>query len=283
MSRFRRYWFAFLTALGIQRGIFIPYRYAKYLCTSHYTGFAQWFSTYEPSFLQLFKTIESSYTNELLAIRKTAPPPEPRWQQDWFTGLDGVISYGLVRLLKPKRIIEIGCGHSTRFLCKAIQDEQSPIQLIAIDPHPRASLRHLPITFLSHRLQDVPIDQFLVLRKGDIIFVDSSHIALPGSELDTLFSHIMLQLSVGVYLHFHDIFLPHDYPAAWKWRNYNEQQVVAAALSGGGFQPIFSSRYLRTHCQEWCMQSTLLNALPFPPHMLESSLWLRKTASPLIT
>ena len=47
-------------------------------------------------------------------------------------------------------------------------------------------------------------------------------------------------------MHLHDIFLPDDYPAAWAWRGYNEQQGVAALLAGGGFRPIFSSRYVIT-------------------------------------
>lgn len=283
MRRLRAYWLAFLTAFGIPRGIFIPYRYAKSLSPSHYSYLAQWLFTYEASFLQLLQKIEHSYTKDLLTILAVAPPPEPRWHQDWFTGLDGVLSYGLVRLLKPRTIMEIGCGHSTRFLCKAIRDENSHTQLIAIDPHPRATLTHLPITFLRQQLQSVSRDQFSVLQEGDILFVDSSHIVVPGSDLDILFSEIIPQLPVGVYLHFHDIFLPHDYPAVWKWRNYNEQQIVAAALCGGGFQPIFASRYLRTQCRQWCEENTLLSSLPFPSNMQESSLWLRKTCNPLVT
>ena len=42
------------------------------------------------------------------------PPPEPRWDQDWFPRLDAAALYVFVRETAPSRIIEIGSGHSTR-------------------------------------------------------------------------------------------------------------------------------------------------------------------------
>src|SRR3546814_16899896 len=51
-----------------------------------------------------------------------APPPAPRFSQNWFPTLDAVAAYTLVRRHGPARIVEVGSGHSTRFLCRAVAD-----------------------------------------------------------------------------------------------------------------------------------------------------------------
>ena len=58
-------------------------------------------------------------STSLLAIG-AAPPPAPRWNQDWFPRLDAAAAYATVRSLKPRRIVEVGSGHSTRFHARAI-------------------------------------------------------------------------------------------------------------------------------------------------------------------
>ena len=45
-----------------------------------------------------------------------------RFEQEWFPRLDAVAAYTLVRRTRPRRILEIGCGHSSRFMAQAIAD-----------------------------------------------------------------------------------------------------------------------------------------------------------------
>ena len=264
------------TLFGRPRGIFIPCRTSGEFTipNQEYTLLKHWFSQYNEPFLTLLEHITADYSTELTTIGSRALSTEPRWDQEWFTGLDAVIAYGLVRRLKPKKIIEIGCGHSTRFLAKAIADQSLTTEMIGIDPRPRPYLETLPITLYRTFLQGVPLSLFTDLTARDIVFVDSSHIGVPGSDVDRLFSAIIPMLPSGVYLHFHDIFLPHDYPAAWKNRGYNEQQVVIAAL--GGFRPIFASHYVRTYLNH------RLADLPFSlDSPIENSLWLEKDVAAL--
>src|SRR3546814_14308293 len=68
-----------------------------------------------------------------------APPPLPRWRQDWFPGLDGAAAYALVRQTRPARIVEVGSGHSTRLLARAVIDGGLPTAILCIDPAPRRS------------------------------------------------------------------------------------------------------------------------------------------------
>ena len=47
-------------------------------------------------------------------------PPAPRWRQGWFPRLDAAVAYAMVRDRAPARIVEVGSGHSTRFLARGV-------------------------------------------------------------------------------------------------------------------------------------------------------------------
>ncbi len=83
-----------------------------------------------------------------------------------------------------------------------------------------------------------------------MLFVDSSHILMPGSDVDFLFGHVVPGLPAGVLLHVHDIFLPDDYPADWAWRGYNEQLGVLPLLLDPRWRPVFAGHYVATHMAE---------------------------------
>ena len=52
-------------------------------------------------------------------------------QNDYFSGFDAAVYYSLIRHLKPKRIIEIGGGYSTRIASKALErNEQGSLTCI---------------------------------------------------------------------------------------------------------------------------------------------------------
>src|SRR5204863_425837 len=107
-----------------------------------------------------------------------APPPAPRWDQDWFPRLDAAAAYTMVRTLGPKRIVEVGCGHSTRFMARAVADGRLATSIIAIDPAPRAKLEGLNVRWLKQEvLQNLCrrlIDQGLPLYRV-AVFVRTLH------------------------------------------------------------------------------------------------------------
>jgi len=202
-------------------------------------------------------------------------PPAPRWQQDWFPRLDGAAAYGLVRRHRPQRIVEIGSGHSTRFLARAIQDGKLATRLVAIDPEPRATLRGLAVEWIAKPLQAAGDAPFAALGPNDVVFIDSSHVMMPGSDVDHLVNRILPALAPGVLVHVHDIFLPDAYPAAWSWRGYNEQQAVLPLLTAGGYEVLFASHYAITRHAAAVLNGAL-GRLPMPAGAHESSLWLVK-------
>ena len=211
------------------------------------------------------------YAVELQSIG-SEPPPAPRWDQDWFPRLDAAAAYAIVRETRPQRIVEVGSGHSTRFMARALADGWLKTRFTAIDPQPRASIAGLKIEVLNQNVQETDLSLFLQLEPGDILFIDSSHQMAPGSDVEFLFDEVLPALPGGVRVHFHDVFLPDDYPQQWAWRRYNEQDAIKDLFLG--YTAEFSSYWIVTHAPE--MIGGVLAHLPLVPGALESSLWLSK-------
>jgi len=281
-SWWRRVRFGIPTVLGLSpRGFFIPYRYAATISVNNgeaYPLIAEHLAAREPAFRELLDRIEEDGPALRTIGRAGAEGAQanaPRWDQSWFPRLDAAAAYSLVRHGTPRRIVEVGSGHSTRFLARAVADGGLATEITAIDPAPRAGLNGLPVTLLRCTLQQAPPALFSALEAGDMLLVDSSHILMPGSDLDLILSDILPRLPAGVLVQFHDIFLPDSYPERWDWRGYNEQQAIAPLLLGSDWETVFASRYLATRRADWVAASMLAD-FPLPAGVYESALWLRK-------
>jgi hypothetical protein len=229
------------------------------------------FEAARPAFAALARRLESH--GDAFA-RFGGPPPAPRFAQDWFTGLDAAALYTLVRDARPARIVEIGSGHSTRISARAVVDGGLATEILAVDPAPRAALAALPVRWQRRPVQELDPGVVDGLASGDVLFVDSSHVLVAGSDVAFLFTELIPRLRPGVLLHVHDVFLPEPYPAAWAWRGYNEQQAVAGLLAGG-FALVFASRWVRRRAPD--LLGPVARALPVPAGAFETSLWLRRT------
>jgi hypothetical protein len=260
------------TLLGGGRGFFIPHRYAGAVEPCAYPVLEARLATCVPAFQSVLAEIES-HAARLERLR--GPAPEPRFDQEWFPRLDAAAAYAMVCRARPARIVEVGSGHSTRFLARAIGDEALECELLCIDPAPRAALRGLPVRWIEDVVQRAPETYFQRLQPGDVLFVDSSHVLMPGSDVDWLLNRVLPGLSSGVLVHFHDVFLPDPYPAAWAWRGYNEQQAIAALLQGEAYELLLASHYMVSRRGDRLARPALA-ALPGLASVLASSLWLRK-------
>ena len=138
------------------------------------------------------------YRGDLLAIGPDRPPA-PRWNQDWFPRLDAAMAYTQVRDRAPRRIVEVGSGHSTRFFCRAASDGGLGTRVTAIDPEPRATLAGLTgLRLIGRPVQEVGTDPFAALAAGDILSVDSSHKTEPGGDVDFLMTAVLPNLPAGI-------------------------------------------------------------------------------------
>jgi predicted O-methyltransferase YrrM len=270
---FRRLAFGVATVLGIApRGFFIPYRYAAGVEPADYPALEPLFAAAEPSFAEVLQAVDT-HRADLLAI--TAGNGPARFDQDWFPRLDAAAAYAIVRRERPRAIVEIGSGHSTRFLVRAVADARLATDIVCIDPAPRASLARLNVRHQRQLLAGADPALFEALRAGDILFIDSSHVAMPGTDVDRLFLDILPRFPSGVLIHVHDVLLPDAYPAEWRWRGYNEQLLVGALIQGGGYELVFASRYVSTRCGH-LLATSVIAELPRVEGAGETSLWLRK-------
>lgn len=263
------------TVLGLrQQGFFIPYRHADLAVPGAYPALESRFAANDARFLEFLAEIES-WSPEFRMM--SGPVPEPRFDQDWFPRLDAGAAYAMVRRAAPRRILEIGSGHSTRFLARAVSDGELSTRLTCIDPAPRASLKGLPVEWMPVLMQDAPAQCYSNLESGDILFVDSSHILMPGTDVDRLLNHVLPVLDPGVIVHIHDIFLPEPYPTNWAWRGYNEQSAVALLIQDESYELLFASHFVASRHADR-LGSGALAELPLLDSAFECSLWLQKKA-----
>ena len=133
------------------------------------------------------------------------------------------ITHSLIRHFKPKRVIEIGSGNSSKVIAHALklnfaEDKASSFDYTVIDPFPRSPVSDgLPglNNLIRERVELVEPDLFENLAANDILFIDSGHTIRTGGDVNYLILDVLPRLSEGVLIHFHDIPLPADYPKTY--------------------------------------------------------------------
>jgi len=180
-----------------------------------------------------------SFQDELLQF----PDKEPEGlkfghRNLWFDYCDAESLYSMLRLVKPRRLFEIGSGLSTMVARAAL--ERNAIEggigcrHLCIEPYERDWLEQLGVEVLRERVQDVDPSLFASLKTGDVLFIDSSHVIRPFGDVLVEYQRIIPTLAKGVLVHVHDIFTPHDYPEEWlrvDRRLWNEQYLLEVMLA----------------------------------------------------
>lgn len=253
-----------------KQGFFSPYRYAGSVSPlSRYPEIEAVFEARRDTFTGLLDAADG-YAEAMAAFE--GAPPAPRWDQAWFPTLDAVAAYTVVRKNAPMRIVEVGSGHSTRFLARAVADGGKACAITCIDPQPRATMEGLAVTWDRSLLSEAHLPLFDALEPRDIAFFDSSHLLWPGSDVDMIFNRILPRLKPGVIVHIHDVFWPDAYPDHWEWRGYTEQNGLGGWLLSGAYRPVFASRYAATRMA--AMERPLLRRLPRHDAAIDTGLWL---------
>ena len=204
------------------------------------------FSRCRPAFAARLRDL-SRYRDDFARFGGEAPAP--RFEQDWFPRLDAAMAYALVRERRPPRIVEIGSGHSSRVMARAIIDGNLPVDFVTIDPQPRAPLAGLPVRHVNSRLQETPADIFsrAAGRRHPVHrfqpHTDARHRRGIADDADPAGG------SGG-----NPRAYPRHLPARRLSRildlaDYNEQSAVAALCQDGGWAPLFASRY--RGCRGW--------------------------------
>jgi predicted O-methyltransferase YrrM len=169
-----------------------------------------------------------------------SPPVGPRWSakesNNMYGRADSTIYAAILRRFKPHRVIEVGSGYSTAVLLDTAAADEFETEVTCIEPYPKRLESVLvptdDVTIWCQPVQDVPLSYFNALRSGDILFIDSTHVAKAGSDVCWLFLRVLPLLAPGVLVHIHDIFWPFTYPETWlrEGRDWNESYLLNALL-----------------------------------------------------
>jgi len=81
-------------------------------------------------------------------------------------------------------------------------------------------------------VQEVPLEIFDQLARGDILFMDTDHFTKAGCEVNWMAFNVLPRVPAGVHIHIHDMFWPFEYPIGWlkERRGYNELYFFRAFL-----------------------------------------------------
>jgi hypothetical protein len=182
------------------------------------------------------------YQDELATIpleQKAAQPLAFYYNNPSLCAADAEFLYNIIRHFKPRRVIEIGCGYSTRLAVQAEKKNQAENSAhscdhICIEPYEMPWLEQLDVKVLRSKVEDLPVSTFSSLQAGDILFIDSSHMIRPQGDVLFEFLEILPMLNPGVLVHVHDVFSPRDYLKEWivdQHCQWNEQYLLEAFLS----------------------------------------------------
>lgn len=194
---------------------------------------------------------------------------------------DAKVLFCMLRMLQPRRIVEVGSGYSTLLMADVnARFLGGQTSITCVEPYPRPFLRRLhergEIDLLEKRAQEAAGDVFDSLQAGDILFIDSSHVSKTGSDVNRLILDVLPSLKPGVVIHVHDIFFPNDYPESWVVENgfsWNEQYLLQAMLIGNpNFEVIYGGSLARAFHR--------LAMVDFLGKMTHgSSFWMRRVAA----
>jgi hypothetical protein len=232
---------------------------------------------------QLDLLSEFRYTEELRAIpSQSGESLSPYFNNPSFAPADSGVYHCLLRHFKPRLVIEVGSGQSTRFATNALAlnaAEGHAGELLAIEPYESPELERLAATVIRERVEDVGPHVFGQLEPRDMLFIDSSHVVRPGGDVAFLLLEVVPALPPGVFVHIHDVFTPCDYPTEWSRRRWfwTEQYVVEALLTHNTrLEIVLAVHHLLTRYPR-----ELDEACPVPPGIVPGptpgSLWLRTT------
>ena len=175
---------------------------------------------------------------------------------------DSVFLYSMIRKSKPKKIIEVGSGHSSAIMLDTNEHFfNNEIEHIFIEPYSERlegilkEEDYKKNKIIKQNVQNVDLSVFKSLEENDILFIDSTHVSKIASDVNYLFFEVFPVLKPGVLIHFHDIYYSFEYPKKWilEYRYFwNEVYVLRAFLMNNNSYKIeMFNTYLQNKKESW--------------------------------
>ena len=194
---------------------------------------------------------------------------------------DAIFLYCMMRHIRPKKIVEVGSGYSS---CAILDTNElffdNEISCTFIDPYPQLLLSLINdsdkdrVKIIQKRLQDIEVERFSMLSAGDMIIIDSTHISKVDSDVNYIFFKLLPHMNRGIYVHFHDIFYPFEYPKEWIYEGkaFNEDYMLRAFLQyNRTFKVVLFNHFLESFHRD-----KFLKEMPLCLKNCGGSIWIRK-------
>jgi hypothetical protein len=192
----------------------------------------------EPGQLTLLEELKGHYKE--MDFPEHRQPHRRYWfENPAYSYSDAIFLHCMIRQAKPKRLIEVGSGYSSAMTLDTNELHFGDrIQCTFIEPYPELLLSLIRpadrerVEIVPTRVQDVPVERFEALEAGDILFIDSTHVARAGGDVNYLYFEVLPAIRPGVLVHIHDIFIGFQYPRPWieEGRSWSEAYVLRAFL-----------------------------------------------------
>jgi len=195
---------------------------------------------------------------------------------------DAIMLHCMLRHLRPKRLIEVGSGHST---CATLDTNEKflggSLEVTLIEPYPELLYSLVTeedkqrISVLPSRLQVVDLEVFDSLEKNDVLFIDSTHVVRVDSDVNRVFFGILPRLRPGVFVHFHDAFFPFEYPRQWVFDGiaWSELYLLRAFLQyNSRFRVVLMNTFMEQFHEGFFREN-----MPLCLENRGGSIWLEKT------
>jgi hypothetical protein len=171
------------------------------------------------------------------------------------------ILHSIIRKNKPKRIIEIGSGFSTKIIREAVSLnilEGHSTEYTLIDPYTNYKKEYFAfnMNIINKPLETLDLKLFTSLQENDLLFIDSSHVCKIGSDVNFEILEILPILNKGVFIHFHDIPMPFEYPEVYSKNPafrvfWNESYLLQAFLAfNKAFNILLPVNYIQVNHKE---------------------------------
>lgn len=234
-----------------------------------------------PAIVTLLRDL-GQFGHELAEVVSEPQAGQYYWGNPAFNGGDASLLYAMIRKLRPENIVEIGSGYSTLMGLKALKQNEHG-RYLCIEPFPSQQVRDLAeagqIDLIAEGVQAVPLSTFDRLGSGDILFIDSTHVAKTGSDVVHEVLRILPRLNPGVVVHVHDIFHPYEYSQDWVEQRgifWNEQYLLLALLCENPRFEVLIPNYACVG--DPTLKAAHAEAFPFSPVQGGGSFWFRRSS-----
>jgi Methyltransferase domain len=198
-------------------------------------------------------------------------------------------THAILRKLKPRCVIEIGSGFSSRVIAAALRlnekDSGSRAEYTVVDPFPSKALGRLAAvsTLVRQRVELLEVDTFRTLAENDVLFIDSGHTVRAGGDVNFLVLDVLPALAPGVVVHFHDIPLPYEYAEVYftnpRFRMFwTEAYLLQAFLCHNSSYEIMLAMNFLMRDHSTAFRSAWVHYDPTIHRLPSHSFWIRRVS-----